>query len=1332
MTVRRIRDISKSFAPDIFFLMETKNSEDVVIKAFNGLHFVHSAFVPPHGHGGGGLALFWSQDVSIEVLSTCDNFMDTKISTQGSGFFATFVYGEPDQGKRKAVWELIKKVAEIRSGPWFLSGDFNDIVDNSEKQGGPPRSEWSFVDFRSFLTECDLYDLRHSGNPLSWRGLRHTHVINCRLDRALGNSEWAEMCPNGRCQYLRFEGSDHRPLISHFALDKKKKRGIFRYDRRLKDNEEVKQLIQDTWKDDEESSVQTRIAKCRHALVTWNREKQRNSQQSIELLRDDLEKAMVSPIHNEQCIEKINSSLKAAYAEEEAFWKQRSRQLWLCLGDQNSGYFHAVTRGRRAINKFSVIEDDQGKAFFKEDQIARVISAYYLDLFSSPRIENPNLEHIVGEALNPCISEETNQNLIMIPSAIEIKKAVFAIHPGKAPGPDGFSACFFQSNWEAIGPTIVSEIQDFFVLGVMPTNLNETHIRLIPKVQGAKRVADYRPIALCNVYYKVISKLLAHRLQPILNSIVSENQSAFIPGRAISDNVLITHEVLHFLKVSGAKKHCSMAVKTDMSKAYDRVEWSFIQTVLKRLGFHSAWIGWIMQCISTVSYSFLVNDSPRGRVVPLRGIRQGDPLSPYIFILCSEVLSGLCKRAHVSGQLPGIKVARESPSLNHLLFADDTMFFCKTSESSCKSLMKVLGKYEAVSGQKINSAKSSISFARKTPTAQRDKVKQLLGISKEGGVGKYLGLPEHFGKKKKDLFSSIVDRIRQKAISWSNRFLSGAGKLTLLKSVLSAMPAYAMACFQLPMSLCKRIQSAMTRFWWDPKADKKGMCWVAWEKLTQSKRDGGLGLRDLQCFNTALLGKLGWRILNNPHGLLARILLGKYCNSSSFLEVQCASSASHGWRSVLLGRDLLKQKLGWVVGNGKSINLWNDPWLSLSKPLQPMGPPNVNAKDLLVNELFVPNSVEWDIDKIQTILPSMIPDILALKPSRLGAEDKLVWLGSKDGVYSTKVGYFTAITGSAKHSPFVHTSGTNWISTVWAVPTAPKLKLFLWKALHGALATGQKLAERNIAANTSCCRCGNVESIQHILFQCSYAQQVWKLAPFKQVLPTDSFDIVRMGMENMLGAICLPPIGIGSYPLTPWICWNLWKSRNQLVFMERLWSAEETLLKSILDAKEWHAAQVKLKSSPPPSPYPSFRNGVSPPAHTSVVCRVDGAWSKDLKVAGLGWTSSTPPGTITRHSAICENVSSPLMAECLACRAAVMDAVGSGANHLILESDCLQLVGAINTRSILVETHGIISDIFLCCNQLASFSCRFIPRAANVIADSLAKNCLNLYGLNLL
>ena len=318
-------------------------------------------------------------------------------------------------------------------------------------------------------------------------------------------------------------------------------------------------------------------------------------------------------------------------------------------------------------------------------------------------------------------------------------------------------------------------------------------MRLIPKIQGPKLVSDYRPIALCNVVYKLISEIITLRLKPILHGLISENQSEFVPGRAISDNVLITHEILHFLKISSAVKQFKMAVKTDMSKAYDRLEWEFIRLVLARMGFCESFIELIMTCTSTVTYTYLMNDTALGSVIPSRGIRQGDPLSPYIFILCGEVLSGLCKRAHESGSMAGIRVAVKAPRVNHLLFADDTMFFLKSDDQSCATLVIILQQYKIASGQKINTSKSAITFSEKTTQETRSRVKIFLGIANEGGVGKYLGLPEHFGRTKKDLFTSIVDRIQQQARSWPNRFLSSAGKMVMLKSVLTASPNHAMS-----------------------------------------------------------------------------------------------------------------------------------------------------------------------------------------------------------------------------------------------------------------------------------------------------------------------------------------------------------------------------------------------------------------------------------------------------------------------------------------------------------------------------------------------------------
>lgn len=206
--------------------------------------------------------------------------------------------------------------------------------------------------------------------------------------------------------------------------------------------------------------------------------------------------------------------------------------MWLSAGDKNSGCFHAVAKGRRAWNRLSVLEDAEGKAFFEEDQIANQISKYFDTIFTSDRSTGDMAltGSVVASAIKPSISDGENNRLCLIPDLKEIKYALFLIHPDKAPGPDVFSASFFHSNWDTIGATLVSEEQAFFRSGLMPETTNTTFIRLIPKSTSAKIVADYRSIALCNVSYKVITKILSLRLKPSLQHIILESQSAFVPA----------------------------------------------------------------------------------------------------------------------------------------------------------------------------------------------------------------------------------------------------------------------------------------------------------------------------------------------------------------------------------------------------------------------------------------------------------------------------------------------------------------------------------------------------------------------------------------------------------------------------------------------------------------------------------------------------------------------------------------------------------------------------------------------------------------------------------
>lgn len=905
--------------------METKNQNEFVLSNLLSPEYQHHFLVPPRGLSG-GLALIWKKDIELTVLNSSTNYIDTKIIYKKNSFFVTFIYGPPQQENRAAFWEEISLLGQGREEAWALTGDFNDILENSEKTGGPSRPEGSFIAFRSFVTINGLWDVKHTGNQLSWRGKRNTHDIKSRLDRTLANVAWYDMFPSASCNYLRFEGSDHRPLMTYLETHLPKIRRPFRYDRRLNDNPEARKIIEEAWGSDQTESVETKISRCRKEIIKWAKEQREARAKEVLQTQQELEQELSAPHPDTSKISALTAALVSAYRAEELFWRQRSRILWLQGGDRNSAFFHAVTKVRKAINRITTLENAEGIPVYEEEEIGRVFANFYQKLFST----NGNTGfRTVEETISECITSEMNDQLCLIPDEEEVRRATFEIHADKAPGPDGFSASFYQSFWTTLGKDIYREIRTFFTTGNMDSRINETHVCLIPKTSTPSTAAEYRPIALCNVRYKIIAKILTKRLQKWLPSLISPHQSAFVPGRAISDNVLITHETLHYLKQSGAIKRCSMVVKTDMSKAYDRIEWGFLEKVLKIMGFRDVLIRWVMECVTTVTYSFLINGAAREQVTPSRGLRQGDPLSPYLFILCTEVLSGLCKNAQSQGKLRGLQVTQKSPFINHLLFADDTMLFCKTSVKNCRALCTILRRYEQSSGQSINLEKSAVTFSSKTPESIRDSVKAMLGIPLEGGLGKYLGLPETFGRRKTDVFTGIVDKIRQRAQSWSTKFLSGAGKHVMLQSVLTALPTYSMSSFKIPKSLCNRIQSILTRFWWDSAPDKRKISWVAWSSMAQPKCRGGLGFKKIEEYNDSLLGKLSWRLLNNPDSLLAQVLKGKYFPESSFLESEPKKGSSHGWTSILAGKAVLEKGLGFLVGDGKNIRVWSDKWISL-------------------------------------------------------------------------------------------------------------------------------------------------------------------------------------------------------------------------------------------------------------------------------------------------------------------------------------------------------------------------------------------------------------------
>lgn len=313
----------------------------------------------------------------------------------------------------------------------------------------------------------------------------------------------------------------------------------------------------------------------------------------------------------------------------EILWKHKSRELWLKERDKNTKFFHLSTIIRKRHNSIDAIKSEEGQWVTSSNQIRKLLYSSFKKMFTEEDVAFPEqLENLLPNG----IFEEENTLLRSIPSSEEIKETFFQMHDTKASGPDGFPTLFYKEFWPIVGEIVIGAGTSFFENGRMSNEANSSLIILIPKTPNPTTVNNFRSISLCNVVYKIISKLLVAKLRPLLHKIISPCQSAFILGRWIAENQVVVHELLHSFKVKKVKSGF-MAVKIDLQNPYDRINWRFIQTVLSNLGFNDTFVNLVVACISSVSFEVLVNGGKSDQFKPSRVLRQGDPLPPYLFIL---------------------------------------------------------------------------------------------------------------------------------------------------------------------------------------------------------------------------------------------------------------------------------------------------------------------------------------------------------------------------------------------------------------------------------------------------------------------------------------------------------------------------------------------------------------------------------------------------------------------------------------------------------------------------------------------------------------------------
>lgn len=423
--------------------------------------------------------------------------------------------------------------------------------------------------------------------------------------------------------------------------------------------------------------------------------------------------------------------------KKEVYWKQRAKMFWLQNGDQNTRFFHRFASARRKSNGFQRIKNEDGDWIESDEDVQGVVTNYFSNLFMSSCL-NGKLSY--REEVNQ-VTEMENMELGAEVMAEEVHNAVFSMYPEKSPGLDGLNPAFFQTYWSIVGRDVVRFCQYYMSSGELPSGINQTLVCLIPKVKVPKEMTDLRPISLCNVLVRILSKVLANRLKPCLKSLISDRQSAFIEGRLLNDNALIAFEVNHYMRRLSQGKNGMAGFKIDISKAYDRLEWDFIRNMMFKFGFSALWTERIMGLITSVSYSFIRNGEVFGDVTPHRGVRQGDPISPYIYIMCAEGLSSMIRRNEEVGILHGCTIARGAPTISHLLFADDCYFFFRATKTEANAMKRILDRYEHISGQMINYAKSSVTFSPNTSDDDKIEVCDQLEVNAVQISGKFWECP---------------------------------------------------------------------------------------------------------------------------------------------------------------------------------------------------------------------------------------------------------------------------------------------------------------------------------------------------------------------------------------------------------------------------------------------------------------------------------------------------------------------------------------------------------------------------------------------------------------
>ncbi|GLT47499.1 hypothetical protein SLA2020_211940 [Shorea laevis] len=699
-------------------------------------------------------------------------------------------------------------------------------------------------DFEEFIVTTGLVDVKLTNRQFTW--YKPDGTARSRLDRFLLSCEMSKMGGEWIQRGLPRNISDHYAIVLKSRTTDWGPRP-FRVLDAWQKHPEFKKVVEEKWGEMVVEGFagykcQRKLKGLKEFLKGWNKEIFGNMEDQYEQAIRKVEQVdMQNEIADLEELEIIKrqegfAEMWDCLKKREIIWKQKSRSKWVQEGDANTRFFHRVVNERRAQNSISGLLCE-GMWIEDPDAVKEEIVKYFGRLFQGDIWDRPRLGGIKFQK----ISEKQKGWLERPFSEEEIEEGLRSCDGSKGPGPDGYNFNFLKFAWQCIKEDFISFFAEFHRNGKLVRGLNSSFLTLIPKKLNAVELKDYRPISLLGCVYKLLAKVLSNRLKSVMAEIVSDTQSAFVGGRQLVDSVLVLNEVVDEIK---KRKQAAFVFKADFEKAYDHVDWSFLDWMMESFGFGTKWRGWIMECLSTARISVLVNGSPTREFEVGKGLRQGDPLSPFLFLMIGEGLKSLVQRAVTEGMLHGIEIGKQGMSVSLLQFADDTIIMGRADAENIHMVKDVLKWFELMSGLRINFNKSSVYGYN----VSERWLKGAAGMVR-CGVGRapliYLGLPIDGRSGSKKVWEPVVNKFRAKLTVWKAATLSFGGRLILLNSVLSALPIFYMSLFLLPKSVLVELVSIQRRFLWGGAGLNKKISWVKWDYVCYGKEKGGLGVPDL-------------------------------------------------------------------------------------------------------------------------------------------------------------------------------------------------------------------------------------------------------------------------------------------------------------------------------------------------------------------------------------------------------------------------------------------------------------------------------------------------------